>query len=246
MISSCHDLRRYFEDVFTGYKPFRRSSTSECDIFEEDTDCFLCDYVSRGSTQALASHFHDQHIMSSIREYLQGSATNLDLVLLFHYSCTRHPTSTLPPSDDDGHSLRERGRFSMRYRTYWPGKQMPRPDPVAYPTITALARRVAVKEYTRYAAARSIQTSKDQHQKALMDAEQQAHWECRCSATFGTFEGLYKHLTATQETESQAYSGKQTLRRHAWLGDQKRVVVDTRRFSDLHLKVAHRHSQSSL
>lgn len=243
MLSSCHDLPRYFKDVFGKHKLSSRSRSSNSAPTsppESQESCFLCEFMPTEFTPCISTHFRDEHIMPSIREYVKGSATDLDLMLLFHYSCVRGFYSSASVQGDGNRPLSECNRFYLRYRTYWPGKEILRPDSNTYPFIAAHVRRIAVQEYARDAVERIRRAKMEQQRTALVEATEKKHWACRCSATFCSIDGLSEHLSATRDSNSEPYYGKQTPKRHEWMGNRGKLVVDTRRFSALHMKVVHR------
>jgi hypothetical protein len=240
-LSSCYDLHRYFQTVFPAHEvdtpqdPTTTAATSGClDI------CFLCTFLS-DTTRSLAEHLRNEHIIPCVREYLNGTATDLELVLLFHYACVRNfPLGSCDPASTQD-SDHERRRFYMKYRTYWPTKEIDRPDEQDFSTIAAHLRKLAVKEYSRYVAFKAHKAQREQRRAALQEAERSSQWRCSCGAIALSLAKLSSHIAAASETGSIAEASGRFASQHGWVGNQRPMIVDTRTFSDLHRKLVHQY-----
>ena len=236
--SSCDDLHKYFESTFAARQVADTPQAAPPPAEASDCIgiCFLC-ASPPNTARSLAQHFRKAHIVPYIREYLNGTATNLELVLLFHYACVRH--FSLQPRDENGwDSDLERAHFYQRYRAYSPGKEIDRPDERDFPTIAAHLRKLAVKEYSQYVAFRARRAQKEHQRAALREAKRTCQWRCRCGAIFLSTAELSSHIAAAEEIESIPEASRR-LTAHSWVGDRSPLIDDTRTFSELHRKLVH-------
>lgn len=201
--------------------------------------CFLC-ASAPDAAQSLQEHFRNEHIIPCIREYLDGTTTDLGLVLLFRYACVRNfPLRSGDDRESTHGGGRERGRFYLRYRTYWPTKKIDRPNEHDFPTIAAHLRKLAVKGYSRYVAFKAHQVQREQQWAAAQEAKRTSQWRCRCGVIALSLDELSSHVAVASATGPIAEPSGRFASQHGWVGNQTPLVVDTRTFSKLHRKLVH-------
>jgi len=186
----------------------------------------------------MAEHFRNEHILPFIREYLNGSATDLALVLLFHYACVRNLSTQSRDTKSIQENESERRRFFLKHNTYWLSKVVDRPDEQDFPAIAAHLRRLAVQDYSRYVEFRAHKAQKEQRRAALREARRTSHWRCRCGVISLSPAELSSHIAAAVETPAIT-NARRTTAQHGWAGNRSLLIDNTRTFSDLHRKLVH-------
>lgn len=147
------------------------SSTSPLRLY---TRCFLCPFASSSESNfTLAGHFYRAHIQPSFRHYVGGTATKVEVLMLFHYACVRDVPIPRLPGYDGIQVVKERNQFYFLHRSYSRGRDVVRPCAKKFAAIAAHVDTLAAREEA-WAAKRELRQAMMRHSIATLGASVEA------------------------------------------------------------------------